>query len=244
MKEFNWNDFKNGKIVVHCDTEEKANDFLRECNKRDFKWRDGTSLICNNYWMFYKENTYYINNFELTYQKIVYLDMGYISKANLKKTNAQIIEWEVNKMKEFTKSDLKDGMVVEYRNGNLRIKVGEGLYGLDGGINLSNCNENFIDGCGYSELEIIAVYESDIFNTDIFKILKKENLKLIWKRKEQKPVDFITAVMAYYENCKTIKSVVGNVERRYEFRGIGLENTMQDAISATEIIKGKWYIED
>lgn len=25
MKNFNWEEFKNGEIAVHCDTEEKAN---------------------------------------------------------------------------------------------------------------------------------------------------------------------------------------------------------------------------
>lgn len=60
----------------------------------------------------------------------------------------------------------------------------------------------------------------------------------------EEPVDFMTAIMAYYEDNKTIKSVVDSTERRYEFRGLGLENTKQDAISATEIIKGKWYIEE
>lgn len=49
MKNFNWEEFKNGEIAVHCDTEEKANDFLKECNKQGITWTDGdktTEINC------------------------------------------------------------------------------------------------------------------------------------------------------------------------------------------------------
>lgn len=39
--EFNWEDFKNGKISVYCDTEEKAKDFMEECDKQGLKWCSG-----------------------------------------------------------------------------------------------------------------------------------------------------------------------------------------------------------
>lgn len=116
------------------------------------------------------------------------------------------------------KSDLKDGMVVEYRNGNLGIKVGKHFYGLGGGIYYLNYNENLIDGSGISGLDIIAVYERNTRITDIYEILKKENLKLIWERKfdidwSKIPVDtkilvsdyggeWIKRYFAKYENGK------------------------------------------
>ena len=46
---FSWDDFKAGKIAVHCDTEAKAKAFIAECNKRGLHWpfsKDGTI----NYW--------------------------------------------------------------------------------------------------------------------------------------------------------------------------------------------------
>ena len=35
---FDWEGFKSGKFAVHCDTEEKAREFLRECDARWIKW--------------------------------------------------------------------------------------------------------------------------------------------------------------------------------------------------------------
>ena len=38
---FNWESFKLGKFVVHCDTEEKAREFLKECDGNGIKWCGG-----------------------------------------------------------------------------------------------------------------------------------------------------------------------------------------------------------
>lgn len=40
---FDWDAFKSGKIAVHCDTEEKAKAFVRECYAHNVTWRDGSS---------------------------------------------------------------------------------------------------------------------------------------------------------------------------------------------------------
>lgn len=37
--EFNWGDFKNSKIAVHCKTEGKAEEFIKECYKRGIRWK-------------------------------------------------------------------------------------------------------------------------------------------------------------------------------------------------------------
>ena len=39
MKEFNWEKFKNHKIIVHCRTEKEAENFINECIKHKItKW--------------------------------------------------------------------------------------------------------------------------------------------------------------------------------------------------------------
>jgi hypothetical protein len=38
---FDWDGFKQGKFAVHCDTEEKAREFLKECEARNIKWAFG-----------------------------------------------------------------------------------------------------------------------------------------------------------------------------------------------------------
>lgn len=59
---FDWEAFKNEKIAVHCDTEEKANAFLKECEKHGMNWH-----VCKatekNYWIEEKEKTCYAYNF-------------------------------------------------------------------------------------------------------------------------------------------------------------------------------------
>ena len=41
MDKFNWEDFMNRKIVVHCEDKEKAMDFLKECNNKGLRWVNG-----------------------------------------------------------------------------------------------------------------------------------------------------------------------------------------------------------
>ena len=51
--------------------------------------------------------------------------------------------------KEFTKADLKDGMVVEYVDGRRRLVIGDTLYGTDGCLETDRYNENLeIKGIG------------------------------------------------------------------------------------------------
>jgi hypothetical protein len=56
---FDWESFKSGKFAVHCDTEEKAKAFLRECDAQGIKWGDGDSLLTENKWKYYKAETLY-----------------------------------------------------------------------------------------------------------------------------------------------------------------------------------------
>lgn len=56
------------RIVVHCDTEEKAIELLTVCKDKGYRWNGGDELIgrldCHNgHWNDYKYNTvYYIND--------------------------------------------------------------------------------------------------------------------------------------------------------------------------------------
>lgn len=82
--------------------------------------------------------------------------------------------------KEFTKADLKDGMVVEYRNGERRIVVDEVLYGLYGFASLkTHCNDlTYSD----SDLDIVKVYaQKSASLNNLFKYPGE----IIWERKEE-----------------------------------------------------------
>ena len=38
MKNFDWKGFEENKFLVHCDTIDKAQDFVKECYKRNLTW--------------------------------------------------------------------------------------------------------------------------------------------------------------------------------------------------------------
>ena len=56
---FDWDAFKQGKIVVHCDTEEKAKAFLRECEEEGLKWCSGDKPTYITMWEYAKGKTCY-----------------------------------------------------------------------------------------------------------------------------------------------------------------------------------------
>lgn len=75
-------EFKNNKIVINCDTEEKANDLLEYLDEQGIIWRVGDRLTENNYWEDYKELTCY------NYENVLTYGSKYTYKHN-------IIEWEI-----------------------------------------------------------------------------------------------------------------------------------------------------
>ena len=81
------------------------------------------------------------------------------------------------------KSDLKDGMVVEYRNGLRRFVLGDKLLGEHGNANIEEYDEGlkYIDG--ESTLDIVKVYtvESSLC-VAIGSIFLNKHLNLIWER--------------------------------------------------------------
>ena len=51
--------YESERIVIHCDTEEKANDLLKYLNEQGIKWNSGLELTENNYYVIYNEFTCY-----------------------------------------------------------------------------------------------------------------------------------------------------------------------------------------
>ena len=73
LKEF-FNSDKN--LVIHCDTEEKANILLKAFDKMGEKWCDGTSYLEDNNWRYHKEETCYASDGTLS-GKEFFLDNDY-----------------------------------------------------------------------------------------------------------------------------------------------------------------------
>lgn len=89
-------------------------------------------------------------------------------------------------MKEFTKSDLKDRMVVEYRNGYRRMVVGDRLMGINGSGYLDDFNEDLtMQDSPSRDFDIIRVYKP----IDILDEIRNVNsCNKIWQRSEVKEV--------------------------------------------------------
>lgn len=178
MKKFNWKEFKNkdNKIAMHCKTEEEAKDFCKRMHEHGMKWSNGKSYLKNTNYM-RNEGTCYYGNGE------------YSTRDFAEKYNYKILEWSDYMDKEFTKADLRDGMVVEQRNGEMYLVLAEEV--------VRKCGYNRIDGytddlkcegrTGYTGGDIVKVYritpESLRRIEDVF---IKSNLELIWERKEPK----------------------------------------------------------
>ena len=177
MRKFNWDEFKNkyDKIAVNCKTEEEAKDFCKRMHEHGMKWCTGKS---------YMEKT----NYEEYKGETCYYGIGeYSSRVYAEKYNYKILEWSDYMQKEFTKADLEDGMVVEYRckDYGKRMVVGNMLIGEDGSYRLEAYENDLTQGYAESQLSIIRVYK--IKNERNFKhIMDDDNLELIWERKERK----------------------------------------------------------
>lgn len=170
---FNWEEFKDEKnnIAVHCKTEEEAKDFCKRMHEHGMKWCSGESYLKETYYSECEETCYIRGEFS---EYWYYKSNGY-----------EILEWSDYMQKKFTKSDLKDGMVVEYNDNSFgkRLVVGDFLIGEDGYADLGDYNENLKNVV--SDLEIVRVYKIKCMGK-ISSIMYDVNLELIWERKEPK----------------------------------------------------------
>ena len=176
MKKFNWDEFKNkdNKIVMHCKTEEEAKDFCRQMHGHGMKWCRGKS---------YMEKT----NYEKCKGETCYTGSGMLSSYRYYNSEGyEILEWSDYMQKEFTKADLEDGMVVEQRDGNMYLVL------AGKAVRKGRCNH--IDGYtddltweGYKGGDIVKVYRITPGSLRCIEdVFIKNNLELIWERKERK----------------------------------------------------------
>lgn len=74
---FDWKTFKSGKFAVHCDTEEKAKAFLKECDEHGLRWCAGEKATdyvgWNNQYQCYDAEYGELSHEEMTWYK----DRGY-----------------------------------------------------------------------------------------------------------------------------------------------------------------------
>lgn len=178
MKEFNWEEFKdeNNKIAVHCKTEEETKDFCNQMHEHGMKGVGEWDYSSNTFWYYYRNNTCYGNH------------GTYGTTYHFNEHSYTILEWSDYMKKEFTKADLKDGMVVEYRKGNRFLVFGHKLLSSNYFDFTNNIADDLTDKkYKDKDFDIMKVYKVNIENVKrLSDILKHENLELIWERKETK----------------------------------------------------------
>tara|TARA_R110000772_G_scaffold109646_2_gene212932 strand:+ start:169 stop:729 length:561 start_codon:yes stop_codon:yes gene_type:complete len=92
----------------------------------------------------------------------------------------------LGKTMEFTKSDLKTGMFVKYRNGDIRLVLENFITG-DGWLALDEIRDDLSESnSGANRLDIMSVYVIQ-HGTAIGEYFKGNNLTKIWERTEQTP---------------------------------------------------------
>ena len=63
------------RMVVHCDTEEKAKTFIKECYKQGFTWWGNRYTYENTSWYDYEQDTvYFLNDRYITYGDLDYYE--------------------------------------------------------------------------------------------------------------------------------------------------------------------------
>lgn len=176
MKEFNWDEFKNteNKIAVHCKTEEEAENFCKRMHEHGMKWRTGKSYMEKTNYERYKRETCYV---------------GYGMFSSYRDYNSEgyeILEWSDYMQNEFTKADLKDGMVVEQRDEGMYLVLAEAAVRKGGFNNIDGYTDDLKCG-GYTGGDIVKVYRITSKSLGCIEdVFIKSNLELIWERKEPK----------------------------------------------------------
>ncbi|MHB9909252.1 hypothetical protein [Clostridium botulinum] len=224
MGNFDWNEFKKGKVVVHCDTKEKAINFLSECNLQNIKWVDKEDIIPTKCY-FEKYETgigYRFVPFEsneychgLTYDCLEFYET----------IGSNIIEWEIENK-------------IDY----------DGIYTFMEVINNIKNNEKWISIDTLYTLQSIEKVENHIvFNYDgnmsnkSLTIDINTRFKLV---KKDKKVTFEEAIQAYNE-YKTIKCIWLDYiyEFQYQNNEANLINLEEDRL-LNLILEGEWYIKE
>lgn len=85
-KQFDWEAFNNGELVVSCNTPEQAESFCNTLHDRGFRWTDNVSLRGNSMWK-------YIGK-EIGYRIVEPNKLAMANIVRYKSDNYKIVEWK------------------------------------------------------------------------------------------------------------------------------------------------------
>lgn len=219
MKNFNWEEFKKGNIAVHCDTEEKAKDFLKKCDKEGIRWQRGQYTHEFTKWDIFKEGTSY--SFFINGIAITRLDLD-------KAQGLKIIEWEIDTMKELKSleviANIEEGQAYKCTRKNARVKAIKRKI-----VDNKDVIEFLVDGkCGYSSF---AIEVDDTFTLHRKEYTFQEAFKAYEEGKE---------IESDFNGYKYKK--INGIDMRLKYMGEEWEENF-GGFDMLEI-RGAWYIND
>lgn len=116
MTSVDWDAFENNKLCVRCDTKEKANAFLKECEEEDYLWINTKSKPTQmTNWEVYESNTVYVGYPDKT---IAY--GNYNNSVNL---YPQFIDYELGNIATINKREFETGAVRDKKDGKGRFDL-------------------------------------------------------------------------------------------------------------------------
>ena len=162
---------KNG-MVIKCNSEEEAKEFIKEAYKQGFEWF--LTIYGNEEKTFWdtccSEIYYYLEDNLITY--------------SIRDFSNYSIDYSTLKVKKdiMTKSDLKNGMVVELASGSRALVINGLLLFEDSYQGLSAYKDDLTTKIFNNEFQINKVFKSKLYNLcDVL----TDDLSLIWEREEK-----------------------------------------------------------
>lgn len=171
---FNLDNYK-GKYVMHCKTEEEANDFCKYLHEHGRTWCTGEYYVDSNCWHSHGDETAYNFN-EGTYCDIYYY----------KTTNYTILEWEDFMNHTFTKENLKTGDIIKLSDGRIGVvnRHLEMIICKDGGwIDLDRVRSDLTHQWS-NEFDIVLIRRPKVKAECNFDAIKQEWGALVYERQE------------------------------------------------------------
>ena len=192
---FDINNYK-GRYVMHCKTDEEAKVFCDYLHSKGKMWNINIPYKHHTNWNYHTVKTCY--NFNEGFYNTIdhYICVGYT-----------ILEFsDFNWSTEFTKADLKDGMVVEYASGEKRLVFNNKFIGTDSYSMICTYTDD-LKSTSCPSCSIQKVYYSNA--NYISHIMNNCFLTLIWERKEEPEPEEMTIEEICKALGKEIKIVRG-----------------------------------
>lgn len=194
--------FKNGEFVVNCRTEDQAKKFVKICYDNGIEWFDPDDHKSETYWDCYGyEICYRADDYDLCCASIEW----YNGEWQIITFDEFMEEYE---MKNFTKDNLKVGMLVEFKCDVRKVvmpnKNGLYLMGCSSSYELHDFNDDLTHK---NNDDIMKVYDLPRYNIISNSIYSRDNRNLLWEREEVKEltIDEISELLGY-----KVKVVGGN----------------------------------